>query len=89
MGRIRVVDQVKRFSPGKIVNANDVRALGFVALADGKRTKGIVTTTASFAPRIDRDRYLRPYLENGRIELVNGEMLLDRLVRLMHGYTRG
>ena len=88
LGRIRVVDQVKRFSPGKIVTANDVRSLGFVALADGERTKGVVTTTASFAPRIGRDRYLRPYLESGRIELVNGEALLDRLVRLMHGYNR-
>jgi restriction system protein len=88
LGRIRVVDQVKRFGAGKIVTANDVRALGFVALADGKHTKGIVTTTASFAPRINRDKYLGPYLESGKIELVDGESLLDRLVRLMHGYKR-
>ncbi len=88
LGQVRIVDQVKRFSPGSLVTANDVRALGFVALADGKHTKGIVTTTSSFAPRIDQDRYLGPFLERGRIELVDGETLLDRLVRLMHGYTK-
>lgn len=88
LGKVRIVDQVKRFRPGTLVTANDVRALGFVTLADGRRTKGIVTTTSSFAPRIESDRYLRPYLQKGRIELVNGELLLDRLVRLMHGYTK-
>jgi restriction system protein len=87
LGRIRIVDQVRRFSPGNLVSADDVRSLGFVALADGKRTKGVVTTTSAFAPRIERDRYLGPYLRQGRIELVSGERLLDRLVMLMHGYV--
>lgn len=88
LGKVRIVDQAKRFSPGSSVTANDVRALGFVALADGRHTKGVVTTTSSFAPRIEKDKYLGPLLRNGRIELVSGEMLLDRLVRLMHGYTK-
>ena len=86
LGKLRIVDQVKRFTPGHRVTANDVRALGFVALVDSENTKGVVTTTSSFAPKIDHDRYLRKYLGD-RIELVNGKSLLDRLVRLMHGYT--
>lgn len=88
VGRVRIVDQAKRFSPGTHVTANDVRALGFVALADGKHTKGIVTTTSSFAPRLERDRYLGPLLKQGRIELFDGTTLLDRLVMLMHGHTK-
>jgi restriction system protein len=86
VGRIRIVDQAKRFDHGTPVTANDVRALGFVALADGKRTKGVVTTTSTFAPKINQDRYLGPLLRAGRIELINGTSLLDRLVMLMHGH---
>ena len=86
LGKLRIVDQVKCFAPGHRVTANDVRALGFIALADSENTKGVVTTTSSFAPRIDNDRYLRKYIGD-RIELVDGKSLLDRLVRLMHGYT--
>lgn len=87
VGRIRIVDQVKRFSPGTAVTANDVRALGFVALADGKDTKGVVSTTSTFAPKIEQDRYLGPLIRDGRIELIDGTSLLDRLVMLMHGHT--
>lgn len=88
LGRIRLVDQSKQFASHSVVTANDVRALGFVALADGSHTKGVVTTTSTFAPRIAQDRFLGPYLKTGRIELVDGKKLLDRLVRLMHGYTK-
>jgi restriction system protein len=84
IGKVRIVDQAKRFHRGHVVTANDVRALGFVALADGEHTKGVITTTSSFAPRIDRDPRLKRYLGN-RIELVDGTNLLDRLVRAYHG----
>ncbi|MGN6545280.1 MAG: restriction endonuclease [Aureliella sp.] len=87
IGKVRIVDQAKRYKPGTIVTADDVRALGFVALADGKSTKGIITTTSSFAPKLALDRYLGPKLKSGRIELIDGTALLDRLVRLMHGYA--
>ncbi|WP_186775208.1 restriction endonuclease [Allorhodopirellula solitaria] len=85
LGKVRIVEQVKRFKPGHQVTANDVRALGYVALADGKHTKGVVTTTSRFAPRIGRDRYLGKHL-GSKIELVDGKTLLDRLVRIMHEY---
>jgi restriction system protein len=86
IGRIRIVDQVKRFSAGHKVTADDVRALGFVALADGHGTKGVVTTTSSFAPRIGDDKYLSPLLGN-KIELIDGKELLNRLTRISYGFS--
>lgn len=49
--------------------------------------------TSSTRAQIDFDLFscnydLGPFLEKGRIELVDGEKLLDRLVRLRHGYTK-
>ncbi len=51
-GTIRVLDQVKRYSPGQVVTANDVRALTGVLYKDLGATKGFVTTTSEFAPGI-------------------------------------
>jgi restriction system protein len=42
---IRCIESVKRYTPGRIVDADDVRALGFAMLADPKVNKGVVSTT--------------------------------------------
>lgn len=80
-GCVRFIDQVKAYKPGHLVTAEEVRALGFVLLADTSANKGIVTTTSDFAPRIADDPYIKSYVPN-RIELINGKQLVNRLRNL-------
>jgi restriction system protein len=74
IGTMRVIDQVKRYSPDNLVTAEHARALLLVLDAD-KGTKGFLTTTSDFAPRIEEDRFIRPYI-GPRLELVNRAKLL-------------
>jgi restriction system protein len=60
--------------------------LGHVLQADQNATKGIVTTTSDFAPRIVEDKFIKPFLPY-RIELVNGVRLLQHLVELAKSGT--
>jgi restriction system protein len=79
IGTIKIVDQVKRYAPRYRVKANDVRALLGVLLRDQNVSKGIVTTTADFAPRIhDEIKNLFPT----RLELKNGTALNRWLLKL-------
>ncbi|WP_083961227.1 restriction endonuclease [Thermomonas fusca] len=80
-GSIRIIDQVKAFQPGHLVTANDVRALLGVLQSDRNATKGIVTTTSDFAPRIKDDPFISPFCPF-RLELVNGQELFGRLSKL-------
>lgn len=80
LGTVRVIDQVKANGPGHLVTANDVRALLGVLDADGA-SKGFLTTTSDFAPRLPEDRLLKKYL-GSQLELVNGTQLLARLKKL-------
>jgi len=82
LGAIRIVDQVKAHNPGNLVKANDVRALLGVLQADPSATKGVVTTTADFAPGIEEDKLLKPFIPF-RLELINGEKLTKLLPDLI------
>jgi restriction system protein len=76
-GSIRIVESVKRYKPGTEVTADDVKALAAL-LHDPKNSKGIVSTTWKFAPKIEQDdviKQLIPY----RLELIDGEKLIERL----------
>jgi len=81
IGSVRVVDQLKAYRPGHLVTANDVRAFCFVVYADNA-DKGFMTTTSDFAPRIPEDPLLKKAIPR-RVELINGEKLLDRLKDLV------
>jgi cell division protease FtsH len=80
IGTVRIIDQVKAYRPGHLVTANDVRALLGVLEGD-KASKGFLTTTSDFAPRLVDDILLRPFMPS-RLELVNGKALLARLKEL-------
>lgn len=80
LGAIRVIDQVKAYKPGQLVTANDVRALMGVLHADGA-SKGFVTTTSTFAPKLHRDPLIAPLIPS-RLELVQGTDLVRRLSEL-------
>jgi restriction system protein len=77
---IRVIDQVKAYTPGHLVTADDVRALFGVVVAD-RASKGFLTTTSDFAPQL-RDDPLMAEQIGPRLELVNGTQLLARLKKL-------
>jgi restriction system protein len=80
LGIIRIIDQVKAYTPGHLVSADDVRALMGVLQGDGA-SKGFLTTTSDFAPRLREDPLIIPFIPS-RLELINGRMLLDRLKEL-------
>ena len=76
-GSIRFVESVKRYKPGNEVTADDVRALGFL-LNDPRNSKGIVSTTWKFAPKIEGDPLIKQFIPY-RLELLDGEKSIDRL----------
>jgi len=80
-GSIRIIDQVKAYSVEHAVTANDVRALLGVLSGDPCASKGIVTTTSTFAPRLKDDPFVSPFLPF-RLELVDGASLSQRLLEL-------
>jgi restriction system protein len=84
IGTVRIIDQVKAFNPRHLVTANDVRALMGVLQADHAASKGIVTTTSDFAPRVRDDPYIAPLIPY-RLELINGPELFGRLRALTEG----
>lgn len=59
---VRVFDQVKAFSPGRLVSAHDVFALVGVLSAEPNVSKAIITTTTDFAPGVYRDVRLQQYV---------------------------
>lgn len=80
IGTIRIIDQVKAYKRDHLVDANDVRALMGVLQTDGA-AKGFLTTTSDFAPRLPMDPLITPFMPS-RLELINGEALLKRLIEL-------
>ena len=81
IGSIRIFDQVKAYKPGHIVTAEEVRAMLGVITGAGNVSKGVITTTSTFAPRIEQDEYLKPYMPF-RLELKSREPLIQWLDEL-------
>ena len=75
-GTIRILDQVKLYRPNRVVEADDVRALFGVLSLDQGASKGIITTTSTFAPGVHSEfERVIP----GRISLRDGAALRDWL----------
>jgi restriction system protein len=74
MGTIKILGSVKAYKPGLLVKKEQVHALVGVVSLDPTATKGILTTTSDFAPRILEDKYLAQAIPD-KIELMNGEKL--------------
>lgn len=77
-GSVRLIESVKRYKPGNEVTADEVRALLGVLSGDQRATKGVVSTTWEFAPKVREDIFIKPFLPY-RLELVNGTDLVQRL----------
>jgi restriction system protein len=81
IGCVKIIGSVKRYGPGHLVEYDDIRALQGVLLGDQKASKGIITTTSDFPPRVNEDPYISPLIPT-RLELINGEALQKWLLEL-------
>jgi restriction system protein len=73
-GCVKIIGSVKAYAPRNIVPYDDVRALLGVMSGEQDVSKGIVTTTSDFPPKIKDDPFIKPFLPT-RLELVNGTAL--------------
>ena len=78
VGSIKIVDQVKAYNPDHLVTANDVRALAGVISMEQNVSKGVITTTSDFAPRVRDDELIKPLMPY-RLELRSKQELLPWL----------
>jgi restriction system protein len=83
VGSIKIIGSVKAYKPGHLVKHDDVRALLGVLNGEQNASKGIITTTSDFAPRIKTDPFIKPFLPT-RLELMNG----DQLMRWLQGLAK-
>ena len=83
-GSIRILDQIKAYKPGHLVTADEVRSMLGTLSADTRASKGIITTTSDFAPRIEIDEGIAQFLPT-RLELKPQDKLLDWLGSLAKG----
>jgi restriction system protein len=78
---IRMVDQVKAYSPNHLVLAEDVDVMLGVLNRDQSATKGIITTTSRFAPGIAKEESIQKFIPY-RLLLRDGEQLCDWISKL-------
>lgn len=81
VGSIRIFDQVKAYKPGHVATAEEVRAMLGVIYGAPNVSKGVITTTSTFAPRVESDEYIRPFIPY-RLELKPRDSLLPWLDEL-------
>lgn len=81
IGSIRIFDQVKAYTPPHLVDADEVRAMLGVINANRNVSKGVITTTSEFAPRVVDDPTIAPHVPY-RLELKPRSVLLDWLTDL-------
>jgi restriction endonuclease Mrr len=77
-GSVRLIESVKRYTPGNKTTAEEVQAFMGVLLSDPQVSKGIVSTTWQLAPMILQNPYIMQYVPH-RLELLDREALLKRL----------
>jgi restriction system protein len=81
IGSVKVLGSVKAYAPDHLVPYDAVRALIGVITGERDTSKGIITTTSDFPPRIETDINIAPFLPT-RLELVNGPRLQEWLRNL-------
>lgn len=82
VGSIKVIGSVKAYHPGLIVSYDHVRSLLGVMMGERDTSKGIITTTSDFPPKIMEDPFIAPFVPY-RLELINGEKLQKWLKELV------
>jgi restriction system protein len=86
-GSVRLIESVKRYKRGRVVEAAEMRDLLGALHADPQASKGVVSTTSDFAPMIWKTPQIMQYVPH-RLELVNREDLLKRLADFTNPHNR-
>jgi restriction system protein len=86
IGSIKVLGSVKAYAPGKLVPYDAIRSLIGVVTSDPSASKGIITTTSDFPPRVEQDPSIAPFMPT-RLELINGKQLQQMLANLTQSST--
>lgn len=60
VGSIRIYDQMKAYKPGRVVTADEVRSM--LGILHGNVSKGVVTTTSTFAPELMKDKAIAQHV---------------------------
>lgn len=81
IGTVKILGSVKAYGPGQLVRHTDVRDLVGVLAMEPDSSKGIITTTSDFAPKIYTNPRYKALMPT-RLELVNGKQLQQWLVEL-------
>jgi restriction system protein len=74
IGSVKIIDSVKAYSPGHLVEYEHVRALLGVLSGERDASKGVISTTSGFPPKIADDPFIAPFLPT-RLELMDGKAL--------------
>jgi restriction system protein len=82
VGCIKIIGSIKAYKPGHLVNYDDIRSLIGVMAGERDTSKGIITTTSDFPPRIMSDPFIAPFVPY-RLELMNGMQLRNWLKTLI------
>lgn len=81
VGSVRILDQVKCYKPGHRVTADEVRSMLGVLELEKNASKGVVTTTSTFAPGVEEDPRIAEYLPT-RLELKPRDVLFPWLAEV-------
>src|SRR5262249_31163577 len=81
IGSIKIIGSVKAYKPGLLVGYDEIRALLGVMTGERDTSKGIITTTSDFPPKVLDDPFIAPFIPT-RLELMDGKMLKDWLLDL-------
>lgn len=82
---IRIIEQAKAYRPGRLVKHDDVRAIcGALMLQGRSASKGMITTTSGFQPRISTDPEYKDLLPF-RLGLRDGKEFLKWVGRVSKG----
>jgi restriction system protein len=82
VGCVKIIGSVKAYKPGNIVRYDEVRSLLGVMAGERDTSKGIISTTSAFPPRIMEDPFVAPFVPT-RLELMDGDALRNWLVKLL------
>jgi restriction system protein len=81
VGCVKIIGSVKAYKPGLLVDYDAIRALLGVMSGERDVSKGIITTTSDFPPRVGEDPFIKPFIPT-RLELINGKNLQRWLTEL-------
>jgi len=71
---IKIIGSAKRYTPGHLVEYDDIRALLGVMYGERNASKGVLITSSDFPPLVLHDPFIAPFVPY-RLQLINGSEL--------------